>query len=96
MKSPRRSTYSVQATILELIPDLSAAFSISVVFVSHDLAVVRTIAERILVMKDGEICEAGVTEELFSNPSHPYTQELLRAVLRVATTPSTEPSPISP
>jgi peptide/nickel transport system ATP-binding protein len=87
---------SVQATILELIADLSAAFSTSVVFVSHDLAVVRTIAARILVMKDGEICEAGATEQLFANPTHPYTQELLRSVLRVTTTPSTEPSPISP
>jgi peptide/nickel transport system ATP-binding protein len=87
---------SVQATILELIADLSAAFSTAVVFVSHDLAVVRTIATRILVMKDGEICEAGATEQLFSNPTHPYTQELLSAVLRVTMTQGTEPSPISP
>jgi ABC-type dipeptide/oligopeptide/nickel transport system ATPase component len=48
--------------------------------VSHDLAVVRTIADRALVMRDGEICEEGVTSDLFSSAKHPYTQQLLAAI----------------
>jgi peptide/nickel transport system ATP-binding protein len=64
---------SVQATIIELIAELSAEFGTAVVFVSHDLAVVRTIATRALVMRNGEVCEEGETERLFVSPSHPYT-----------------------
>jgi peptide/nickel transport system ATP-binding protein len=71
---------SVQATIIELIAELSAEFGTAVVFVSHDLAVVRTIATRALVMRNGEVCEEGETERLFVSPSHPYTQELLAAI----------------
>ncbi len=74
---------SVQATIIELIAKLSAHFGTAVVFVSHDLAVVRTIADRALVMKDGEVCESGSTELLFTAPAHPYTQELLSAIPEV-------------
>jgi peptide/nickel transport system ATP-binding protein len=71
---------SVQATIIELIAELAARFGTAVIFVSHDLAVVRTIAGRALVMKNGEVCEEGETERLFVAPSHPYTQELLAAI----------------
>jgi peptide/nickel transport system ATP-binding protein len=71
---------SVQATIIELIAALAARFGTAVIFVSHDLAVVRTIAGRALVMKDGEICEEGETERLFVAPAHPYTMELLAAI----------------
>ena len=71
---------SVQATIIELIAELAARFGTAVVFVSHDLAVVRTIAGRALVMKNGEVCEEGETERLFVAPSHPYTRELLAAI----------------
>jgi peptide/nickel transport system ATP-binding protein len=71
---------SVQATVLGLIAELSEAFGTAVAFVSHDLAVVRTIAHRALVMERGEVREAGLTEELFSHPRHPYTQELLRSI----------------
>jgi peptide/nickel transport system ATP-binding protein len=71
---------SVQATIIELIAELAARFGTAVIFVSHDLAVVRTIAGRALVMKDGEVCEEGETEQLFVAPSHPYTRELLAAI----------------
>jgi peptide/nickel transport system ATP-binding protein len=76
---------SVQATIIELIAELSAGFGTAVVFVSHDLAVVRTIATRALVMRNGEVCEEGETERLFVAPSHPYTQELLAAIPELAT-----------
>lgn len=76
---------SVQATIIELIADLAASTGTSVVFVSHDLAVVRTIARRAIVMKDGEIVEEGLTEDLFTSPTHPYTQQLLAAIPDFAT-----------
>jgi peptide/nickel transport system ATP-binding protein len=71
---------SVQATILELIADLSERTHTAVIWVSHDLAVVRTIANRALVMRNGEVCEEGETERLFVAPSHPYTRELLAAI----------------
>jgi peptide/nickel transport system ATP-binding protein len=71
---------SVQATIIELIAELAARFGTAVIFVSHDLAVVRTIAGRALVMRNGEVCEEGETEQLFVSPAHPYTRELLAAI----------------
>jgi peptide/nickel transport system ATP-binding protein len=76
---------SVQATIIELVAELSAGFGTAVVFVSHDLAVVRTIASRALVMRNGEVCEEGETERLFAAPSHPYTRELLAAIPELET-----------
>jgi ABC-type glutathione transport system ATPase component len=51
-----------------------------VIWVSHDLAVVRTIADRALVMRHGEVCEEGATDELFARARHPYTQTLLAAI----------------
>ena len=71
---------SVQATILELIADLSERTHTAVIWVSHDLAVVRTIANRAIVMRDGEVCEEGDTDELFTAARHPYTRELLAAI----------------
>jgi peptide/nickel transport system ATP-binding protein len=71
---------SVQATILELIAELSEETNTAIVWVSHDLAVVRTIANRALVMRNGEVCEEGGTDELFAAAQHPYTQELLAAI----------------
>lgn len=71
---------SVQATVIELIAAIAADTGTSVVFVSHDLAVVRTIAHRAVVMKDGRIVEQGSTDELFRAPQQAYTQELLAAI----------------
>jgi oligopeptide/dipeptide ABC transporter ATP-binding protein len=71
---------SVQATILELIAELSEQTETAVIWVSHDLSVVRTIANRALVMRYGEVCEEGETDELFVAARHPYTQELLAAI----------------
>ncbi|MBW3593261.1 MAG: ABC transporter ATP-binding protein, partial [Actinobacteria bacterium] len=71
---------SVQATILELLAELAEKYETAVIFVSHDLAVVRTIATRALVMKDGEVREQGETERLFVSPQDPYTRELLSAI----------------
>lgn len=71
---------SVQAQILNLIADLCTDRSLTLILVSHDLAVVRHLAHRIAVMYLGRIVEIGRTEDIFRNPSHPYTQALLRAV----------------
>jgi peptide/nickel transport system ATP-binding protein len=71
---------SVQATILELIAELSEQTETAVIWVSHDLAVVRTIADRALVMREGEVCEEGETDELFASAKHAYTQQLLASI----------------
>lgn len=66
--------------VAELIAGLAATFATTVVFVSHDLAVVRTICRRAVVLRAGRICEDGPTEEIFAAPHHPYTRELLSAL----------------
>ena len=71
---------SVQATILGLLAELAEKYETAVIFVSHDLAVVRTIATRALVMKDGEVREQGETERLFLSPQDPYTRDLLSSI----------------
>lgn len=71
---------SIRAQILDLLADLSDRLGVSYLFVTHDLSVVRSITDRVLVMQNGQIVEQGVTEEVFSNPQHAYTAELLKAV----------------
>ena len=75
---------SVSATIIDLIRDLAASSQTAVLFVSHDLAVVRTLANRAIVMRDGEVCEEGATDHLFDRPRHPYTIELLSSIADIA------------
>lgn len=70
---------TIQAQILELLADLKKAEGMSMLFITHDLAVVRKIADRVYVMKNGLIVEDGITREIFDNPQHPYTQQLLAA-----------------
>lgn len=70
---------SIRAQILDLIADLSRSHNLSYLFISHDLSVVRTVTDRVLVMKAGEIVEQGETQEVFSNPQHSYTQTLIEA-----------------
>jgi peptide/nickel transport system ATP-binding protein len=73
---------SVQATVLNLLLDLQEEFGLTYVFISHDLAVVKYMADDILVMNQGEIVERGTSEEIYSNPGHPYTRQLLAAIPR--------------
>ena len=82
---------SVQATILELIAELSEKTNTAVIWVSHDLAVVRTIADRALVMREGEVCEEGDTDELFAAAKHAYTQQLLAAIPELQAAAETAP-----
>lgn len=70
---------SIRAQILDLLVDLSVEFGLTYLFITHDLTVVRTIADRILVMQSGRIIERGETETLFEAPSQPYTRRLLDA-----------------
>ena len=69
-----------QAEILQLFSGLSTKFGISILYISHDLLSVATIAHRVAVMHQGEIVECRRTAELFKNPSHPYTQQLIRSL----------------
>jgi peptide/nickel transport system ATP-binding protein len=75
---------SVQASVLELLAQLSRERGTALVFVTHDLAVVRSIADRICVLRDGRVRETGPTEQLFTSPQDAYTIELLDAVPAVA------------
>jgi peptide/nickel transport system ATP-binding protein len=71
---------SVQAQLLNLLQDLQDEYSMSYLFISHDLAVVRYMADEVMVMKDGEIVETAGPDELYANPKHPYTQLLLSSI----------------
>ena len=72
---------SVQAQILNLLIDLQKKYKLTYLFIAHDLAVVKYVADRIAVMKDGEIVEIKESDELFENPEHPYTRKLLSSML---------------
>ncbi|UCG99286.1 MAG: ABC transporter ATP-binding protein [Burkholderiales bacterium] len=71
---------SVQATVLNLLLDLQDEFSISYLFISHDLAVVKYMADDMLVMHDGAIVERGPAEAIYESPQHEYTKKLLRSI----------------
>jgi oligopeptide/dipeptide ABC transporter ATP-binding protein len=71
---------SVQAQVINLLIDLQAQRHLAMIFISHDLAVVGHIADRVVVMYLGKIVESGQTDEVFADPSHPYTRALLAAV----------------
>ena len=71
---------SVQAQLLNLLQDLQDEYAMSYLFISHDLAVVRFMADEIIVMKDGEIVETAAPDELYAHPQHPYTRLLISSV----------------
>ncbi len=75
---------SVQATVLNLLLDLRERFSLTYLFISHDLSVVERLSDRVAIMYLGRIVEAGPAKELFADPSHPYTRTLLAAAPRLS------------
>ena len=80
---------TIQAQILDLLGELKRTEGMSLLFITHDLAIVRRIADRVCVMQGGEIVEQGKTAEIFDNPQHPYTRKLLGAE------PSGAPDPVA-
>lgn len=82
---------SVQAQVLDLLAELQRQLGIAMLFITHDLAVVAQISDRLLIMKDGEVVEQGVTRAVFDNPQDPYTNALLQAVTRLPGLPRFTP-----
>jgi putative phosphonate transport system ATP-binding protein len=72
---------SVQASVLDLIKSLQRELNISIVLVSHDLGVIRMLADRTLVMLDGQVIEQGLTDQILEDPQHRYTQQLVHSLL---------------
>jgi oligopeptide/dipeptide ABC transporter ATP-binding protein len=86
---------SVQATVLNLLEELRARLGLSMLFIAHNLAIVRHVCDRVAVMYLGRIVELAPTEELFSDPRHPYTQGLLRAIPRLQPGRTSEPAAVA-
>jgi putative phosphonate transport system ATP-binding protein len=74
---------SVQARLLDLLRGLVRELRLSAIIVTHDLAVARLLADRLMVMKDGKVVETGLTDQVLDDPHHPYTQLLVSSVLQV-------------
>jgi len=72
---------SVQAKVLDLIRKIKAKYGISILLVSHDLAVIRMLADRTIVMLDGKIIESGLTDQILEDPQHAYTQQLVHSLI---------------
>ncbi len=72
---------SVQANVLDLVKELQREFKISMLIVSHDLAVIRMLADRAMVMLNGRVIESGLTDQILEDPQHPYTQQLVHSLL---------------
>jgi len=72
---------SVQAKVLDLIRKIKSLYGISILLVSHDLAVIRMLADRTIVMLDGSIVESGLTDQILEDPQHAYTQQLVHSLL---------------
>ena len=96
---------SVQAQILNLLQDMKQRYGLTMLFISHDLAVVKNISDRVAVMYLGKICEIAPSTQLYDKPAHPYTVALLSAVpvpdptaavKQVAMVAGDLPSPINP
>jgi peptide/nickel transport system ATP-binding protein len=95
---------SIRAQILNLLEDMKARFGLTLLFIAHDLAVVKAVSDRVAVMYLGRLCEVGPSEQLFAKPAHPYTALLIEAIpvpdpdVRPAESVSIgePPSPMSP
>ena len=77
---------SIQAQILNLLQDMKRRYGLTVLFISHDLSVVKNVSDRIVVMYLGKVCEIGSTAEIYSHPAHPYTRALLASIPEPAPT----------
>jgi peptide/nickel transport system ATP-binding protein len=71
---------SIRAQILNLLEDMKSRFGLTLLFIAHDLAVVKAVSDRVAVMYLGRLCEVGPSEQLFANPAHPYTALLIEAI----------------
>ena len=71
---------TVQAQVIELLRRINREKKTSILFISHDLSLVRQLCQRVLVMKDGKIVEQGEAEDIFANPQEEYTKELIAAI----------------
>jgi peptide/nickel transport system ATP-binding protein len=71
---------TIQAQIIELFRELTAKMNLTLIFIAHDLAIVRNLCERVVVMYRGEVVEEGRSEEVFARPKHPYTAALIAAI----------------
>lgn len=71
---------SIQAQILELLQEMKRRYGLTMIFISHDLSVVKNVSDRIMVMYLGKVCEVGAASEIFEHPAHPYTRALLASV----------------
>lgn len=74
---------SIQAQIINLLRDLKENYNLTIVLITHDMSVIKYLADRVAIMYLGEIVEIGTTDEIFNNPRHPYTQALLSAVPKI-------------
>ena len=77
---------SIQAQILNLLQDMKRRYGLTVLFISHDLSVVKNVSDRIVVMYLGKVCEIGSTADIYSHPAHPYTRALLASIPEPAPT----------
>jgi len=71
---------SVQAQVLNLLEEMKVRYGLTLIFIAHDLAVVKNVSDRVVVMYLGKICEVGAPDQLYAQPAHPYTQALLAAI----------------
>ncbi|MFJ6658985.1 dipeptide ABC transporter ATP-binding protein [Streptomyces sp. NPDC091377] len=83
---------SIQAQVLDLLAQLRRELDLALLFISHDLGVVHHVSDRVVVMKDGRLVESGPVGQVFTNPSHPYTRELLISLPRPERTPEGQES----
>ena len=74
---------SIQAQILNLLKDLQEQLNLTILFISHDLPVIRQMCDRIAVLKNGNVCEIEKTETLFTQPKHNYTKELIKLMPKI-------------